>query len=532
VVCVFAVNDGPKYPFDIVETHGVRLYMKIPLRRTPRRLLRSVAASAYTPSSALPYEYFAKGRPKGYTTQARYIPCRDYGPTLVEEINKARTSVTAYLYLFALYPNRTESQTMRIASALAAAKARGVRVEVVLDKGAFVGGDPVEALQADNRETYEFLRAQGIDVFFSDTGAALHAKAVVIDSLTVIVGSANWSESAFMSNIEASVLVQSRSVALSILADLGRIPRKRLPLQDTATALVPVTFLTDTTRLGRMVTVGDERVFDVYMFLCKLIFGVETPWHVVSTETKTEILLDYDTLARYLGIDSMTPVDFRRQINKTLDKLQDRYGLAKVTTAYGKPAQVRLTDAPGPWVAIPSAYWAFGGWQKRLAFAGKVMEILNLHYSGISAMRPRWSASEPTLASRHNVSIWFLQQGIVELRRANLLDVDYDSLPEKSVVARRPSIYTPLTLYDPLLLDKKWAELETRYGKEITARGRACAALVLKDCDWRAVEQFIMLEQKYGRERIEKAASIIRLKAVDNPHRSVGYFVGTVSNLP
>ena len=234
---------------------------------------------------------------------ARYIPCRDYGLTLIAEIANARMSVSVYLYLFALYPNRSESQTMQIASALSAAKARGVRVEVVLDRGAFSGGDPVEALQADNREAYEFLRAQGIDVFFSDTSSALHAKAVVIDSLTAIVGSANWSESALTSNVEASVLVQSRSVALAVLSDLGRIPRKRPPPQDTTAALVPVSFLTDTARLGRMVTVGDERAFDVYIFLCKLMFGVETPWHGVS-----EVLLDYDTLARYLGIDSMTAV--------------------------------------------------------------------------------------------------------------------------------------------------------------------------------------------------------------------------------
>jgi hypothetical protein len=241
--------------------------------------------------------------------------------------------------------------------------------------------------------------------------------------------------------------------------------------------------------------------------------------------------LDYVALAASLGIDSMTPVDFRRQINKTLDKLHDLYGLATVITRYGKPAQVRLTGTAGPTVAIPSSYWAFGGWQKRLAFAGKVMEILNLHYSGLSVMRPRWSASEPTLASRHGVSVWFLQQGIVELRRANLLDVEYDSLPQKPD-HRRPNIYTPLPLYDPLLLDRKWAELEAAHGKEKTGRARQCAALVLKDCDWRAVKQFIGLEDRYGREKVGKAASIIGLKAVDNPHRSVGYFVGTVKSLP
>jgi hypothetical protein len=465
--------------------------------------------------------FFMVVRPAYGGDEVRYIPCRDYGRVLVEEIGKARASIEVYLYLFALYPNRSESQTMRIASALSAAKARGVRVEVVLDGGAFAGGDPVEALQADNREAYEFLRARGIDVFFDDTGATLHAKAVVIDSVTVIAGSANWSESALGSNVEASVLTRSRTVALALLAELGHIPRKRLPFQDTACALLPVAFLTDTARLGRMVSAGAERAFDTYLYLCKESF---------RNPAESVIDLDYAALAASLGIDSMTSVDFRRQINKTLDKLHDRYGLATVITGYGKPAQVRLTGTAGPTVAIPSAYWAYG-WQKRLAFAGKVMEILNLHYSGLSVMRPRWSASEPTLASRHGVSVWFLQQGIVELRRANLLDVEYDSLPQKPD-HRRPNIYTPLPLYDPLLLDRKWAELEAAHGKEKTGRARQCAALVLKDCDWRAVEQFIGLEERYGREKVRKAASIIGLKAVDNPHRSVGYFVGTVMSLP
>ena len=48
----------------------------------------------------------------------------------------------------------------------------------------------------------------------------------------------------------------------------------------------------------------------------------------------------------------------------------------------------------------------------------------------------------------------------------------------------------------------------------------------------RVVEQFTGLERKYGRDKIEKAAAIISKKAVDNPHRSVGYFVGTVMSLP
>jgi hypothetical protein len=55
--------------------------------------------------------------------------------------------------------------------------------------------------------------------------------------------------------------------------------------------------------------------------------------------------------------------------------------------------------------------------------------------------------------------------------------------------------------------------------------------LVHKDCDWRAVEQFISQEQSYGRAKVEEAKSIIARKSPDNPKRTVGYFIGTVKNL-
>ncbi len=456
------------------------------------------------------------------TMQVRYIRCREYGSILMQEIDKAHKSITAYYYLFALYPNRTESQTMHIAAALANANHRGVRVELILDGSAFSNGEPFEALQADNREAYEFMTAQGIDVFLSDSSATVHAKAVVIDSFTVIAGSANVSEAALGHNIEASLLVRNRNVALPLLTELGRVPRKHLAAQDTVCALVPETFLTDTLRLGRMVRAADRRAFDTYLYLCKETF---------KRPVDTAVTLDYAELAASLGIDSMTPVDFRRQINKVLGKLQDNYKLISVITGYGKAAQVRLNADAKQTVSILSGYWVYG-WQKKLGFSAKVMTVLGLYYSALSPIRPRWSASQATLASRHGMSPWFVQTGTVELRRANLLDVEFDSLAEEPNDSRKPNIYTPLAFYNPLLLNKKWAELEIEFGMEKTNRARQWAALVYKDCDWRAVEHFIRLEQRYGLEKLEKAAAIIAKKAADNPRRCVGYFINTVMSLP
>jgi hypothetical protein len=445
-----------------------------------------------------------------------YIPARDYGATLISRINSAKHSVSVYLYLFALYPGRASSQTTQIADALADAAQRGVAVEVVLDKSALSEGRP-DAMEVDNRAACRYLASRSVRVFVEDTVAILHAKAVVIDSETVIAGSANFSESAMESNFEVSLLVQSRETAMAILAEMARMPRKRFSAQDTLVVEVPVAFLIDTAFVGRMAERIDERAFDAYLYLCKK----------AHANKAGSLDLDYSDIAASLGIDAMPAVDFRRQINKTLVKLQDDYGLARVKQHWGKNAEVTLTSLTKGSIAIPVEYWNYG-WQRRLGFAAKVMLIACMYYSENSASRPRWSMAVTTLAKSLGVSAEFVATGTVELRRANLLDIEYSEIPKNP---NEPNIYTPLPLYDPKLLDAAWQDLEKRFGKEMTLRARDCATLVYKDCDFRAVEQFIGLEQIYGRAKVEQAKSIIAQKSPDNPKRTAGYFIGTVKNL-
>jgi hypothetical protein len=221
---------------------------------------------------------------------------------------------------------------------------------------------------------------------------------------------------------------------------------------------------------------------------------------------------------------------YRRQINKVLVKLQDRYRLVEIKTGFARDARIQVAKIPGETIAVSPKYWDFG-WPRRLDFPGKVMYLLNMHYSAKSLFGPQWSLSAQTVADRHGLKRDFVESGTTSLRRANLVDVAYDSLPKQPDGQRHPNIYTPLALYDPGLLDKKWKELEGNYGKEKTGRGRRLASLVYKDCDAGAVEKFMLLEEKYGRDRMDVAAKIIGLKAPDNPKRTVGYFVGIVETL-
>jgi phosphatidylserine/phosphatidylglycerophosphate/cardiolipin synthase-like enzyme len=164
---------------------------------------------------------------------AVYIPARDYFSTLTSEINKARSSVIAAVYLFALYPDRSQAQTTKLADALCAAKKRGCTVRVVLDKGESSDAGDVNA---NNRMAFEYLKVHGIDAYFADVPAVMHAKAVILDSGTVIMGSANWSEAAFQKNTEAGGLIRSKEVAVAALDELGKIPTTTLQDQDTCTA--------------------------------------------------------------------------------------------------------------------------------------------------------------------------------------------------------------------------------------------------------------------------------------------------------
>jgi hypothetical protein len=221
---------------------------------------------------------------------------------------------------------------------------------------------------------------------------------------------------------------------------------------------------------------------------------------------------------------------YRRQITKTLLKLQNEYGLIGTTFTYGGDARVDVSPSTGEVVGMPDDYWAWG-WSRRLGFQGKVMFLLNRYYSETFPSRPRWSVPVEKIAREHGLTPGFVRQGTTELRRANLVAVEYDELAKDPDESRRPNIYTPLPLYDPAGLDRAWAVLEARYGGEVLTRGRKCAQLVYADSDADAVERFILLEKEFGREKVQRAYDLIAQKNPDNPRRCVGYFIGTVQGM-
>lgn len=112
------------------------------------------------------------------------LPCRGNKATqdLIEEIEKSKKSLLISMFTL------THPQILQ---AIASAKDRGVRVKIYLDKSSFEGASKKAAL---------WLISQGVEVHTSIGLQLLHHKMALIDDTTLILGSANWTLSAFKKN--------------------------------------------------------------------------------------------------------------------------------------------------------------------------------------------------------------------------------------------------------------------------------------------------------------------------------------------
>ena len=350
------------------------------------------------------------------------------------------------------------------------------------------------------------------------TSTVMHGKIIVIDSSVVFVGSQNWSEAAFSKNIEMGVVVRSAEVAKKALIDIARIPTMVVTGRDTTMAArLPVRFLTDTALWGRMVSGKQEAVFDIYLYCLKCSY----------CQPESSFVLHYDSLIRYLGVDSADVIRSRSLINIHLKILQDTFKLITRTLHVDKDADVRIMPLAGDCVEIPAPYFKWG-WNRHLDFPGKVMEMLSLYYSSTSHTRPKWSLTVKTIAAWNGIGKFTVSAGIGQLRHKNLIDVGYSEYKGRSEDERHPNIYLPLAFYDPAVLAMKLALLEKKYGKEKTDRARGYAELVFKDCDAAAVETIIENENRFGIDKMAKAAKVIAAMVTHNPHRSLDYFLGIV----
>ena len=129
---------------------------------------------------------------------------------------------------------------------------------------------------------------------------------------------------------------------------------------------------------------------------------------------KQEFFVGLEAMALSLGMpDSRIDSALRRQVIKTLKKLQKRYRLIKVSFFHGKDADVVLTDISGDTFVIPSNSLIQSDNAKltmRLKFLLLIQALLKEEGEDL------YSISQSDLAKRFNVSASTIKNVFNDLR--------------------------------------------------------------------------------------------------------------------
>ncbi|TVR12464.1 MAG: hypothetical protein EA401_08975 [Planctomycetota bacterium] len=129
--------------------------------------------------------------------------------TVERAIDEAGSRVWVMLFVLR-QENQGSGPVTRLVQALARAKDRGVDVQVVLDQSMRWDSDEIER---KHFAAQEWLSHLGVPVLIDSLEQRTHAKTLLIDHDTIIVGSHNWTFSALSRNVELSLKLRSRRLA-------------------------------------------------------------------------------------------------------------------------------------------------------------------------------------------------------------------------------------------------------------------------------------------------------------------------------
>jgi phosphatidylserine/phosphatidylglycerophosphate/cardiolipin synthase-like enzyme len=143
----------------------------------------------------------------------RLLADRQFQTHLEQEISAARDEVVICQHLFAIDGEMRDDRAQALADLLAQTAARGVEVIVVLEIGR-----EVSPITISNRRTARYLQKRGVRVYSDMSGTIVHSRIAVIDRRLVFLGSHDLTHQSLGRYREASLLVDSSSLAFSVLS--------------------------------------------------------------------------------------------------------------------------------------------------------------------------------------------------------------------------------------------------------------------------------------------------------------------------
>ena len=114
-----------------------------------------------------------------------------YPKYVIPLIEKAKHSIKIVVFDWRWYPQDPGASCQLFNQTLVRASRRGVKIDAI----------------ANSDNVNKILNANGINTKKLETGRLVHSKLIIIDNEIVIIGSHNFTQSAFNSNIEMSILI-------------------------------------------------------------------------------------------------------------------------------------------------------------------------------------------------------------------------------------------------------------------------------------------------------------------------------------
>ncbi len=127
-------------------------------------------------------------------------------------IQEAKHSIQVIMFEMGYYDRNRNTPSNLLIRELIKARKRGVKVEVLLEVR-----EGEDRTAKRNRRTGKILSDGGVEVIYDSLSQTTHAKCMVVDGKLVLLGSTNWTYYALTNNHEASVLIQSKQLAKSLV---------------------------------------------------------------------------------------------------------------------------------------------------------------------------------------------------------------------------------------------------------------------------------------------------------------------------
>lgn len=419
--------------------------------------------------------------------ESRVLIGKDYFPAVHDALSRAERSILVIMYFIIMNKDDAGNPVNVLVDDLIAASRRRVQVRVVLENEKF----------RENRFAFETLRAAGVEVRYDTPKTFLHTKAVVIDSMTCVLGSANWTKAAFEKNHEVSLIIDSSETARAVeesLAGMVLQGTQPVPIGEDG-VLVSEDFLLSPDGGRRLVQDRAHKAFALYLLFLK----------DSQAAGSRVVQLDYERYGRLLGYRAPPDADadeyYYERLRRPIKRLEKKYKRLKHN------ARKRTITLPAPAssarFAVPSAFWE-KGLADSLFLRAKYAYLISLLEARKSVKNPYWFRSQKDLAKIYGLSEYTISLGLLELERENIVEIIRGERTGEDFGDRLASIYQVNGLVSPGEFEAALGALRSRYGDEITDKARALSGALDEPKDLTKIEIYVHLIGEHGFEAVKK----------------------------